>query len=70
MSTTWVFLGLLAGREIGVNLTRAADQRRPKREVTGLIVKDLASVTFGLIVSLVIAVAVNPVLSEGLFGDR
>lgn len=70
MSTTWVFLGLLAGREIGVNLTRAADQRRPKREVTRLIIKDLASVTFGLIVSLVIAVAVNPVLSEGLFGDR
>ena len=64
MSTTWVFLGLLAGREIAINLTRAKDERRPMKEVRRLIAKDLLFVTIGLVVSLVIAAGVNPTISE------
>ncbi|HLT35657.1 MAG TPA: hypothetical protein VK034_05210, partial [Enhygromyxa sp.] len=60
MSTTWVFLGLLAGREIGIHVTRARAERRSAREVGRLIGKDLLYVTFGLAVSIVIAAAVNP----------
>lgn len=66
MSTTWVFLGLLAGREIAINLTRAKEERRSMREVGKLIGKDLAFVTFGLFVSIAIAAAVNPALASKL----
>ncbi len=70
MSTTWVFLGLLAGREIAINATRAIETRRPKRQVAKLIIKDLGFVTFGLIISLVIAVSVNPQFMGTLFGGE
>ena len=66
MSTTWVFLGLLAGREIAINLTRAKEDRRSMREVARLVIKDIAFVTFGLIVSIAIAAAVNPTLASKL----
>ncbi len=66
MSTTWVFIGLLAGREIAINVTRAKRERRPRRELARLIGRDLAYVTLGLIISLVIAVAVNPRLGQNL----
>ena len=67
MSTTWVFIGLLAGREIAINVTRAKQERRPRREIARLIVRDLAFVTLGLVISLIIAVMVNPRLAENLF---
>jgi hypothetical protein len=66
MSTTWVFLGLLAGREIAINLTRAKEDRRPMREVGRLIAKDLLFVSFGLVVSVAIAAAVNPTIADKL----
>jgi hypothetical protein len=67
MSTTWVFLGLLAGREIAINLTRAKEERRTRREVSRLIAKDLLFVTFGLVISLVIAAGVNPTIAAEIF---
>ena len=67
MSTTWVFLGLLAGRELAINMTRAKEERRGTREVVRLIVKDLLFVSLGLIVSLVIAAAVNPSIANKVF---
>jgi hypothetical protein len=66
MSTTWVFIGLLAGREIAINVTRAKHERSTRPELARLILRDLAYVSLGLIISLVIAMAVNPSLSEGL----
>ncbi|MFO7563683.1 MAG: hypothetical protein R6X02_13630 [Enhygromyxa sp.] len=66
MSTTWVFLGLLAGRELAINLTRARAERRSMREVGRLIGKDLASVSVGLAISIVIAAAVNPNIADSL----
>ena len=66
MSTTWVFLGLLAGRELAINLTRAKAERRSMREVRRLIGKDLAYVSFGLVISIVIAAAVNPNIAGSL----
>jgi hypothetical protein len=64
MSTTWVFIGLLAGRELAINLTRARAERRSLREVGRLIGKDLLYVSFGLAVSIVIAAAVNPSITQ------
>ena len=66
MSTTWVFIGLLAGRELAINLTRARAERRTMREVGRLIGKDLLYVSFGLAVSIVIAAAVNPNIASEL----
>ena len=52
MSTTWVFVGLLAGREIAV----AWNQRhRSRQEVRRLVLMDFAKITGGLVVSIALA---------------
>lgn len=53
MSTTWVFLGLLAGRE--VSLARFTGHPKPYVRTLGLVMKDLAFASIGLIVSLAMA---------------
>jgi hypothetical protein len=53
MSTTWVFLGLLAGRE--VSLSRLAGKDRTYLKTLGLVMKDLGLASIGLIVSMAIA---------------
>ena len=66
MSTTWVFIGLLAGRELALILMRAAD--RPLREGLKLAGRDVGLATVGLVVSILVAVAANPVVRDALFG--
>jgi hypothetical protein len=53
MSTTWVFLGLLAGREIAMSVQL---QSRPLRETFAIIRRDGLKVGFGLAVSVLIAI--------------
>ena len=53
MSTTWVFIGLLAGREIA--LYHRLRFESPKKMYKHII-KDLTKVTFGLVVSIVVVV--------------
>ncbi|TPE45558.1 hypothetical protein [Pontibacter mangrovi] len=65
MSTTWVFVGLLAGRELGMRL-RAHDSPVKFAKTFNLIGKDIASVTVGLIISVILAIAINPVIQEEL----
>ncbi len=48
MSTTWVFLGLLAGRELGM---RIAMGPKPDRKLSMMIFSDLGKAALGLIVS-------------------
>ena len=62
MSTTWVFIGLLAGRELGLILMRASN--RPLREGAFLIGRDLLFATIGLVVSIAIAYVANPVFHD------
>lgn len=57
MSTTWVFLGLLAGREIALRATLHKD--RPYSHTLKLVRKDLLRAGFGLGISLVLAFLVN-----------
>ncbi|MFT5433743.1 MAG: hypothetical protein ACI9OJ_004451, partial [Myxococcota bacterium] len=68
MSTTWVFIGLLAGRELAIALRKASDEERTVRHAGKLIARDLTYVTVGFIISLAIASAVNPAVSRALFG--
>lgn len=49
MSTTWVFLGLLAGREIALNYNLS---KTVSKETLGDLGRDLAKVFFGLAVSI------------------
>lgn len=51
MSTTWVFIGLLAGRELGMRLNL---EKKLSSGVTKMIFADLGKVFFGLIVSVVL----------------
>lgn len=63
MSTTWVFIGLLAGRELAIAIAAPrADAEQPRFSRAGKIVaRDLLAVTIGLVVSLIIAASVNDV---------
>lgn len=58
MSTTWVFLGLLAGREIAMSVQL---QARPLRETLGIIHRDGMKVTLGLAVSVALALGLPAV---------
>lgn len=68
MSTTWVFVGLLAGRELAMALRNTGTDPRSMRFAARLVFKDLFYVTVGFTVALVIAAAINPVVREALFG--
>lgn len=54
MSTTWVFLGLLAGRELGMRL-RVCPERYKDGRLWRLITRDLGKVILGTVVSLIVA---------------
>lgn len=67
MSTTWVFIGLLAGRELILSLRGVGD--RPLREGLRLAGRDVAYCTAGLAISVVLAFAANPAFRAGVLGD-
>ena len=57
MSTTWVFIGLLAGREIGMSIMRTSDNTLWASIRLGL--KDASYAILGLVISIAIAIGVN-----------
>ncbi len=57
MSTTWVFLGLLGGRELAMSMARSTD--RSPRTALWMMGRDGAAAGAGLAVSLLIAYFVN-----------
>jgi hypothetical protein len=57
MSTTWVFLGLLGGREIAMNLRKS--NHKSMRKTLLIVGKDILMAITGLIISIIIAYAVN-----------
>jgi hypothetical protein len=63
MSTTWVFIGLLGGRELGIRLREKSKHKSKKKRIKQAFImvgKDLGLATIGLIVSVVVAMSVNP----------
>ncbi|MDN4165730.1 hypothetical protein QWY31_09465 [Cytophagales bacterium LB-30] len=66
MSTTWVFIGLLAGREIAIGLTKERAKRRQDTVVKAfkLMGKDLGKAMLGLLISLLLALAINQGVRE------
>ncbi len=65
MSTTWVFIGLLAGRELAIRYR--LDNKLEKHEITG-VAKDLAKVVFGLAVSVALVLLMQAVSGVGAAG--
>ena len=61
MSTTWVFIGLLGGRELGMALRRSGQNSISK--TFKLIFKDFSFAMIGLFISIAIAIAVNDQLT-------
>ncbi len=57
MSTTWVFIGILAGREIALNLVLRKNDAR--KEMFKSLGKDLFKVSIGLIVSILLVYGVK-----------
>jgi hypothetical protein len=64
MSTTWVFIGLLGGRELAMAFRRSSGLSM--RSAWWVLGKDLLFVTIGLVVSLVIAYAVNDAFRQAV----
>ncbi len=60
MSTTWVFLGLLAGREIGMSITSSKQLGQPMPKVLKMAGKDVGFALIGLAVSIALALSINP----------
>ena len=59
MSTTWVFVGLLAGREIAIAWN---ERHRSRQEVSRLVLSDFAKILAGLVVSVALALLLPKLL--------
>jgi hypothetical protein len=68
LSTTWVFLGVIGGREIAINLARIKKGKKHKTKAMRLIIRDFGYAAIGLAVSMLLAVAAIPTLREEVFG--
>ncbi|MCC5921492.1 MAG: hypothetical protein LAT68_14010 [Cyclobacteriaceae bacterium] len=68
MSTTWVFLGLLGGRELAIALgkNRKKKRRKSTRKAFRMVNKDLMNAGIGLLVSLILALMINEPLRDEL----
>ncbi len=58
MSTTWVFLGLLAGRELALT-ERSSGDHQPYKKSLKLLGRDILKAGFGLGISLALALLIN-----------
>jgi hypothetical protein len=68
MSTTWVFIGLLAGRELAMSLTDQDGHGKPFKRTFQLIFRDITYAGIGLLVSITLAMSINPLIRAEIFG--
>lgn len=66
MSTTWVFLGLLGGREIAMQLSPHAETKRNLKGTLFLVFRDAGFAFIGLLISMALAISINPTIQEEL----
>jgi len=70
MSTTWVFIGLLGGRELAIALAKSKKLEKTKARLFRALYlarKDLIKATIGLLVSLILALIINDGVREEVF---
>lgn len=56
MSTTWLFVGLLAGREIAIRINL---EGRVSKETTRMVLMDLLKITLGLVISVLLVFVIK-----------
>lgn len=66
MSTTWVFLGTIGGREIAVSLSRRKKGSKHKHKALKLIGRDFLYATIGLVISVALASGANPTIRNNI----
>ena len=59
MSTTWVFLGVIGGREIAISLARTKKGKKHRKKAGKMIFRDFSSAMIGLFVSIALAAGAN-----------
>jgi hypothetical protein len=64
MSTTWVFIGLLAGRELAMSIMDKNGHGKPIARALKLIRLDALYAGIGLLVSIILAISVNPEINR------
>lgn len=64
MSTTWVFIGLLGGRELAIHIARKTSHKPQINRALKILGRDILFAGIGLLVSIILAVAANPKLQE------
>lgn len=71
MSTTWVFIGLLGGRELAISLSKSRAGARKKKAVRAMrmIAKDMTYALIGLLVALILALSINEDVRQQLLSD-
>ena len=67
LSTTWVFLGIIGGREIAISLSRNKKGKKHKKKARKLIFSDFGNAMAGLIISVALAAAANKSIREEIF---
>ncbi len=66
MSTTWVFIGLLAGREVAMSIADRKGHGKSFTKTFKLIGRDALYAGIGLLISIILAIAINPVIKDEL----
>ncbi|MGB8705230.1 MAG: hypothetical protein WCD31_09390 [Gillisia sp.] len=66
MSTTWVFLGIIGGREIAISLARTKKGKKHRKKAGKMIFRDFAYAAIGLIISVALAAAANSSIRNAL----
>ncbi|CAM4145808.1 hypothetical protein [Gillisia limnaea] len=66
MSTTWVFLGIIGGREIAISLARNKKGKKHRKKAGRMIFKDFSYAMIGLAVSIALAAGANPSIREAI----
>lgn len=69
MSTTWVFLGVIGGREIAISIARKKKGRKHQKKAGKLIFRDFAYAFIGLVISVALAAAANESIRESIIGS-
>ena len=67
MSTTWVFLGVIGGREIAVSLARTKKGKKHRKKAWKMILRDFSYAMIGLFVSIALAAGANPEIRTVLY---
>lgn len=67
MSTTWVFLGVIGGREIAVSLIRRKTGKRHKVKAVKMVVKDFSYAMIGLVISIMLAIGANRTVRDEIW---